>query len=82
MDEATEVIDTYVKRVKSLPEVEAGYMTVGDWIDGIKEDFEVEIREKITKEVTEEVTKAMIEKMSKPLWRCFKSITIQKRMRL
>ncbi|MDD6811278.1 MAG: hypothetical protein PUD93_05365, partial [Lachnospiraceae bacterium] len=33
VDDATRMIDTYVRKVKSLPEVEAGYMTVGDWMD-------------------------------------------------
>lgn len=30
VDEATKKIDFYVSRVKNLPEVEAGYMTLGD----------------------------------------------------
>ncbi len=30
VDEATKKINFYVSRVKNLPEVEAGYMTLGD----------------------------------------------------
>ncbi|MBD5502708.1 MAG: hypothetical protein HDR09_02830, partial [Lachnospiraceae bacterium] len=33
VDEATRKMDSYVMKVKNLPEVEAGYMTLGDWID-------------------------------------------------
>ena len=55
VDEATKKIDFYVSRVKNLPEVEAGYMTLGDWIDSIKEDMAEEIREEIKEEVKEEV---------------------------
>ncbi|MCM1126513.1 MAG: hypothetical protein NC429_08565 [Lachnospiraceae bacterium] len=60
VDEATRAIDSYVAKVKSLPEVEAGYMTLGDWIDDIKEDMaeelRVELREEMAAEVREEVT--------------------------
>ena len=55
VDEATKKINFYVSRVKNLPEVEAGYMTLGDWIDSIKEDMAEEIREEIKEEVKEEV---------------------------
>ncbi|RKI91320.1 hypothetical protein D7V94_10490 [Parablautia intestinalis] len=55
VDEATKKIDFYVSRVKNLPEVEAGYMTLGDWIDSIKEDMAEEIREEVKEEVREEV---------------------------
>ena len=46
VDDATKMIDRYVRKVKSLPEVEAGYMTVGDWMDEMVE----EIREAIEDE--------------------------------
>lgn len=39
VDDATRMMDSYVKRVKSLPEVEAGYMTLGDWIDSMKLEY-------------------------------------------
>lgn len=45
VDDATRMMDSYVTKVKNLPEVEAGYMTLGDWIDGIKEDIKEEIKE-------------------------------------
>ncbi len=67
MDEATREIDTYVKKVKNLPEVEAGYMTLGDWIDGIvedaKKDMEEEVRREVTEKVKEEVTKEITEEV-------------------
>lgn len=42
VDEATRTIDSYVSRIKSLPEVEAGYMTLGDWVDALKEELKEE----------------------------------------
>ena len=67
VDEATREIDTYVKKVKNLPEVEAGYMTLGDWIDGIvedaKRDMEEEVRREVTEKVKEEVTKEITEEV-------------------
>ena len=57
VDDATRMMDSYVEKVKNLPEVEAGYMTLGDWIDSIKEDMAEEIREEIKEEVREEVKK-------------------------
>ncbi|MCM1126047.1 MAG: hypothetical protein NC429_06195 [Lachnospiraceae bacterium] len=42
VDDATRMIDSYVSRVKNLPEVEAGYMTLGDWVDYMKlEDIKI-----------------------------------------
>ena len=52
-------MDSYVMKVKNLPEVEAGYMTLGDWIDIISEDIREDMREEVTKEVREEVTEAI-----------------------
>ena len=58
VDDATRMMDSYVSKVKNLPEVEAGYMTLGDWIDGIiddaKEDMRKEVKEEVTKEIREE----------------------------
>jgi predicted ATPase with chaperone activity len=73
VDDATRKIDSYVTKVKHLPEVEAGYMTLGDWIDAIvdeaKEDMRDELRaevaEEISEEVTEKVSKEVTEKVSK-----------------
>ncbi len=42
VDDATRIIDSYVKTVKKLPEVEAGYMTLGDWMDEIEEEIREE----------------------------------------
>ena len=71
VDEATKKIDFYVSRVKNLPEVEAGYMTLGDWIDSIKEDMAVELRkelaESMKKEITGEISKEITEKVSKEI---------------
>ena len=59
VDDATRKIDYYVRKVKNLPEVEAGYMTLGDWIDSIvdsvKEDMAAEIANEVTKEITNKV---------------------------
>ncbi len=67
VDDATRIIDSYVKKVKKLPEVEAGYMTLGDWMDEIEADIreavveevrgtvEEELREKVEQEVRESV---------------------------
>ncbi|MDE7131532.1 MAG: hypothetical protein K2O65_07000, partial [Lachnospiraceae bacterium] len=46
------------------PEVEAGYMTLGDWIDIISEDIREDMREEVTKEVREEVTKEVREEVT------------------
>ncbi|MBD5484704.1 MAG: hypothetical protein HDR18_04145, partial [Lachnospiraceae bacterium] len=67
----TRKLDSYVMKVKNLPEVEAGYMTLGDWIDIISEDIREDMREEVTKEVTEavtrEVTKTITEEVSKEI---------------
>ncbi|MCM1126044.1 MAG: hypothetical protein NC429_06180 [Lachnospiraceae bacterium] len=55
VDDATRMIDSYVSRVKNLPEVEAGYMTLGDWIDDIIDDAKKELREEMKEEVREEI---------------------------
>ncbi|MGN0280304.1 MAG: hypothetical protein ACI4C4_13215 [Lachnospiraceae bacterium] len=59
VDDATRMIDTYVRKVKSLPEVEAGYMTVGDWMDEMVE----EIREAIEDEARAEAEKKISAEM-------------------
>lgn len=72
VDEATREIDSYVSKVKHLPEVEAGYMTLGDWIDAIVEDavedakkeMRDELREEVIKEVREEVSQEVREEVS------------------
>lgn len=51
VDDATRIIDSYVKTVKKLPEVEAGYMTLGDWMDEIEE----EIRESVLEEFRDQL---------------------------
>ena len=61
VDDATRMIDTYVRKVKSLPEVEAGYMTVGDWMD----EMEEEIREAVVEEIREETEKRVREETEK-----------------
>ena len=69
VDEATKKIDFYVSRVKNLPEVEAGFMTLGDWIDSIveeaveeaKRDMREEMAEEVTKEVREQDMKIIVE---------------------
>lgn len=65
VDEATREMDSYVRKVKNLPEVEAGYMTLGDWIDIISEDIREDMREEVTKEVTETITKEVTEAITK-----------------
>ena len=73
VDDATRKIDSYVTKVKHLPEVEAGYMTLGDWIDAIvdearedmREELRAEVEEEISEEVTEKVSKEVAEKVSK-----------------
>ncbi len=68
VDEATRVLDSYVRQVKSLPEVEAGYMTFGDWIDSIKEDLKEDLRKELAEEMmaqaTEEVTAQVTEEVT------------------
>ncbi|MCI6715483.1 MAG: hypothetical protein MR523_11150 [Lachnospiraceae bacterium] len=65
VDDATKMIDRYVRKVKSLPEVEDGYMTVGDWMDEmveeIREAIEDEVREETEKRVREETEKKVRE---------------------
>ncbi len=57
VDDATRMMDSYVEKVKNLPEVEAGFMTLGDWIDSIVE----EAVEEVTKEVREQDMKIIVE---------------------
>ncbi len=80
VDDATRMMDSYVEKVKNLPEVEAGFMTLGDWIDSIveeaveeaKRDMREEMAEEvkqtisgeITQSVTEEVTKTVTEEVT------------------
>ena len=65
VDDATKMIDFYVSRAKKLPEVEAGYMTLGDWIDSIKEDMEEDLRKELREEITESVTKEVTNDVTK-----------------
>lgn len=77
VDDATRMMDSYVERVKNLPEVEAGFMTLGHWIDSIVEDaveeakvnmreeLEEEVKKEVMQTVTEEVTKAVTEEVTK-----------------
>ena len=65
VDDATREIDSYVDRVKHLPEVEAGYMTLGDWIDGIVDDAKEEMRDELRAEVTAEISAEVTEKVSR-----------------
>lgn len=75
VDDATRKIDSYVTKVKHLPEVEAGYMTLGDWIDAIvdeakedmREELRAEVEEEISEEVTEKVSKEVTEKVSREI---------------
>lgn len=71
VDDATRIIDSYVKTVKKLPEVEAGYMTLGDWMDEIEEEIresvleefrdQMELRDKREQEVREELAQELRE---------------------
>ncbi len=69
VDDATRMMDSYVEKVKNLPEVEAGFMTLGDWIDSIveeaveeaKRDMREEMAEEVTKEVREQDMKIIVE---------------------
>ncbi len=63
VDDATRMMDSYVSRVKNLPEVEAGYMTLGDWIDGIKEDMREDLRQEVKEEVKEEIKEEVKEEI-------------------
>lgn len=40
-------------------------MTLGDWIDGIKEEMAEDIRKEVTEEVTEKVTEEVTERTIK-----------------
>lgn len=69
VDDATRMMDSYVEKVKNLPEVEVGFMTLGDWIDSIveeaveeaKRDMREEMAEEVTKEVREQDMKIIVE---------------------
>lgn len=69
VDDATRMMDSYVEKVKNLPEVEAGFMMLGDWIDSIveeaveeaKRDMREEMAEEVTKEVREQDMKIIVE---------------------
>lgn len=81
VDDATRMMDSYVERVKNLPEVEAGFMTLGDWVDGIVEDaveeavaevkekmreeLRAEVKAEVTKSVTDEVTKMVTDEVTR-----------------
>lgn len=55
VDDATRMMDSYVEKVKNLPEVEAGFMTLGDWIDSIVEEAVEEAKRDMREEMAEEV---------------------------
>ncbi|MCM1122218.1 MAG: hypothetical protein NC416_06525 [Eubacterium sp.] len=55
VDDATRIMDSYVSRVKNLPEVEAGYMTLGDWADDLEEEIREGVREEVKETVKEEI---------------------------
>ena len=61
VDDATRKIDYYVRKVKNLPEVEAGYMTLGDWIDSIVDSVKEDTAKEITNKVKEENIKVVVE---------------------
>ena len=61
VDDATRKIDYYVRKVKNLPEVEAGYMTLGDWIDSIVDSVKEDTAKEITNKVKEEDIKVVVE---------------------
>ncbi|MCD7726292.1 MAG: hypothetical protein LUI12_12210 [Clostridiales bacterium] len=73
VDEATRTMDSYVRQVKGLPEMEGGFMTVGDWIDdrleemreALIDDVRQEVSEQITKEVTDQITKEVTDQVTK-----------------
>lgn len=77
VDEATREIDSYVSKVKHLPEVEAGYMTLGDWIDAIVEDAVEDAKKEMRDELREEVIKEVREEMSQEVEKVSKEITEQ-----
>ena len=62
VDDATRKIDFYVN---SLPEVEAGYMTLGDYFDSMLDRAKEEMAEDVRREVTEAVRKEMAEAVTK-----------------
>ena len=62
VDDATRKIDFYVN---SLPEVEAGYMTLGDYFDSMLDRAKEEMAEDVRREVTEAVRKEIAEAVTK-----------------
>ncbi len=63
VDDATKMLDSYVRQIKSLPEVEAGYMTLGDWMDDIAEEIREDIRDEVIEEVKGEVREKIKEEV-------------------
>ncbi|MDE6386581.1 MAG: putative porin, partial [Lachnospiraceae bacterium] len=49
------------------PEVEAGYMTLGDWIDGIAEDIREAVRDEVKAEVKAEVREEVVDKVTREI---------------
>ncbi len=56
VDNATAEIDGYVQDVRSNPEAEGNYMTLGDLIDREVEEAVEETTRKVTQQVTQQVT--------------------------
>ena len=67
VDDATKMIDRYVRKVKSLPEVEAGYMTVGDWMDEMVEEIREAIEDEARAEAEKKVNAEMDEMRKKAI---------------
>lgn len=57
VDKATAEIDGYVQDVRSNPEAEGNYMTIGDLIDREVEEAVEENTRRVTQQVTQQVTK-------------------------
>ena len=67
VDDATKMIDRYVRKVKSLPEVEDGYMTVGDWMDEMVEEIREAIEDEARAEAEKKVNAEMDEMRKKAI---------------
>lgn len=67
VDDATRTIDSYVRKVKNLPEVEDGYMTVGDWMDEMVEEIREAIEDEARADAEKKVNAEMDEMRKKAI---------------
>ncbi len=67
VDDATRMMDFYVNKVKNLPEVEDGYMTLGEWMDDMLADMAKEAAVDMAKDMAVNMAEDIAKDMAKDM---------------